>query len=118
MHLSSHSALGCYQRLEFLGDAVLDFLITRHLYYDNVELNPGTLTDLRSALVNNTNFASLVVKHEIHKYIIVENEKLSASIRKFVYLCEQKGDLNFHDMVCFYHVIFKHTFLILVTTCR
>ena len=26
----------CYQRLEFLGDAVLDYLITRHLYQVNI----------------------------------------------------------------------------------
>lgn len=58
----------CYQRLEFLGDAVLDYLITRHLY-DDVRLHsPGALTDLRSALVNNTIFASLAVRHGFHKY--------------------------------------------------
>ena len=49
----------CYQRLEFLGDAVLDYLITRHLFEDERQHSPGTLTDLRSALVNNTIFATL-----------------------------------------------------------
>uniref|UniRef100_A0AC34GRH2 Dicer-2 n=1 Tax=Panagrolaimus sp. ES5 TaxID=591445 RepID=A0AC34GRH2_9BILA len=99
IHLSSHSSLGCYQRLEFLGDAVLDFLITQHLYNHNLKFSPGILTDLRSALVNNINFASLVVKHKIHDYLIVENAKLSSSIKKFAYLCDLKGDLNFHDMM-------------------
>uniref|UniRef100_A0A914YCP1 Uncharacterized protein n=1 Tax=Panagrolaimus superbus TaxID=310955 RepID=A0A914YCP1_9BILA len=99
IHLSSHSSLGCYQRLEFLGDAVLDFLITQHLYNHNLKFSPGILTDLRSALVNNINFASLVVKHKLHNYLIIENAKLSASIQKFAYLCEKKGDLNFHDMM-------------------
>ena len=37
----------CYQRLEFLGDAVLDYLITRHLFEDKRQHSPGTLTDLR-----------------------------------------------------------------------
>ena len=37
----------CYQRLEFLGDAVLDYLITRHLFEDSRQHSPGTLTDLR-----------------------------------------------------------------------
>ena len=41
----------CYQRLEFLGDAVLDFLITRHLFdHPSRRFTPGELTDLRAAL--------------------------------------------------------------------
>ncbi|KAI5381582.1 hypothetical protein KIW84_UN0611 [Lathyrus oleraceus] len=39
---------GCYQRLEFLGDAVLDYLITSYLYSAYPKLKPGQLTDLRS----------------------------------------------------------------------
>jgi len=61
----------CYQRLEFLGDAVLDFLITRHLFNDSRHHSPGALTDLRSALVNNTIFASLAVRYNYHKYFKV-----------------------------------------------
>ena len=59
----------CYQRLEFLGDAILDFLVTRLLYEDPRKHSPGILTDLRSALVNNTFFASLAVEYEFHKYL-------------------------------------------------
>ncbi|XP_054928219.1 uncharacterized protein [Dermacentor andersoni] len=54
----------CYQRLEFLVDVVSDYLITRHLYDDPQRHSPGTLTDLRSPLVNNTFFASMAVKEE------------------------------------------------------
>ena len=41
----------CYQRLEFLGDAVLDYLITRHLFEDKRQHSPGTLTDLRYVFI-------------------------------------------------------------------
>ncbi|KAG6760040.1 hypothetical protein POTOM_036539 [Populus tomentosa] len=47
----------CYQRLEFLGDAVLDYLITMHLYKEYPGMSPGLLTDLRSASVNNDCYA-------------------------------------------------------------
>lgn len=56
-----------FQRLEFLGDAVLDYMITRYLFEDTRQYSPGVLTDLRSALVNNTIFASLAVKYDFHK---------------------------------------------------
>ena len=59
----------CYQRLEFLGDAILDFLVTRLLFEDPRKPLARTLTDLRSALVNNTFFASLAVEYEFHKYL-------------------------------------------------
>ena len=44
----------CYQRLEFLGDAVLDFVVTCFLYNFKPELNPGTITEWRSFCVCNS----------------------------------------------------------------
>nr|ACC62400.2 ribonuclease III [Penaeus monodon] len=82
---------GCYQRLEFLGDAVLDYLITRHLYEDKRQHSPGALTDLRSALVNNTIFASLAVKYDYHKYFRHFSPGLDRVIRDFVKMQEENG---------------------------
>ena len=82
-------------RLEFLGDAVLDYLITRHLYEDPRQHSPGALTDLRSALVNNTIFASLAVKYEFHKYFKHFSPGLQSVINRFVNLQannESKGN--------------------------
>ncbi|KAM0868260.1 hypothetical protein ACQ4PT_041438 [Festuca glaucescens] len=54
-----------YQRLEFLGDAVLDILITQHLFNSHEDTDEGELTDLRSASVNNENFAQVAVLGDI-----------------------------------------------------
>ena len=40
------------ERLEFLGDAVLELVVTDYLYKKFGEMNEGELTSLRSALVN------------------------------------------------------------------
>lgn len=74
----------CHQRLEFLGDALLDYLITRYLFEDPRCHSPGTLTDLRSALVNNTFFASLAVKYNFHKYLKFISDDLFHVIDGFV----------------------------------
>jgi endoribonuclease Dicer len=81
----------CYQRLEFLGDAVLDYLITRHLYEDPRLHSPGALTDLRSALVNNTIFASLAVRHDFHKYFRHLSPPLNEVIDRFVQIQHENG---------------------------
>ncbi|XP_053682144.1 endoribonuclease Dcr-1 [Sabethes cyaneus] len=81
----------CYQRLEFLGDAVLDYLITRHLYEDPRQHSPGALTDLRSALVNNTIFASLAVRHEFHKFFRHLSPGLNEVIDRFVRIQQENG---------------------------
>jgi ribonuclease-3 len=46
------------ERLEFLGDAVLDFLAGAVLYNKYPEMNEGRLTRLRAALVNTEQLAS------------------------------------------------------------
>ena len=63
------SGVSCYQRLEFVGDAVLDHLITKHLFFTYTDLPPGRLTDLRAAAVNNENFARVAVKRKLHVHL-------------------------------------------------
>lgn len=47
------------ERLEFLGDAVLEFLVSRQLYLSFPELEEGKLTTLRSALVRTETLAKI-----------------------------------------------------------
>ncbi|KAL3819351.1 hypothetical protein ACJIZ3_005256 [Penstemon smallii] len=78
------SGVSCYQRLEFVGDAVLDHLITRHLFFTYTDLPPGRLTDLRAAAVNNENFARVAVKHNLHAHLRHGSSSLEKQIRDFV----------------------------------
>ncbi|XP_053212682.1 endoribonuclease Dicer-like [Panonychus citri] len=91
---SDNRVTDCYQRLEFLGDAVLDFLITRHLFDDPRQHSPGVLTDLRSALANNTFFASLAVEYEFHKYLMYKTADLHKVIARFVEHHASNGKLR------------------------
>ncbi|WVZ55228.1 hypothetical protein U9M48_005917 [Paspalum notatum var. saurae] len=78
------SGVSCYQRLEFVGDAVLDHLITKHLFFTYTDLPPGRLTDLRAAAVNNENFARVAVKHKLHIHLRHGSTALETQIREFV----------------------------------
>lgn len=49
---------GDNERLEFLGDAVLDFVVGEYLYHRFPDRNEGTLTSLRAALVRTESLAA------------------------------------------------------------
>lgn len=75
----------CYQRLEFLGDAILDYVITRYLFEcRECRLSPGELTDLRSSLVNNNIFAYLAVKFDFYKYFKYTSPQIFTIVDSFV----------------------------------
>ncbi|PKA57540.1 Endoribonuclease Dicer like 4 [Apostasia shenzhenica] len=74
---------GCYQKLEFLGDAVLEYLITSYLYSVYPDLKPGHITDLRSVTVNNNTFAHLAVRWGFHRFLISDSKSLSDVVSKF-----------------------------------
>jgi len=82
---------GCYQELEFIGDAILDFLISAYIFEHKTRMTPGQLTDLRSALVNNTTLACICVRHKFNFFILAENALLSESIQKFVQFQESQN---------------------------
>lgn len=60
-YINEHGAsdTGDNERLEFLGDAVLDFLVGDMLYQRYVEMPEGDLTRLRAALVRTESLAAL-----------------------------------------------------------
>ena len=87
---SDNTITGSYQRLEFLGDAILDFLVTQHIYNNcEKDLKPGELTDLRSALVNNNIFAVIAVQNGYHKFLKEYSPNLFSTIGHFVKGVEQ-----------------------------
>ncbi len=81
----------CYQQFEFLGDAILDFLISSYIFERCKDMDPGQLTDLRSALVNNITLACICVRHKFHLNILAQNSQLSEKMNTFYkYQQEQK----------------------------
>ncbi|KAJ7958428.1 Endoribonuclease dicer-like protein [Quillaja saponaria] len=73
-----------YQRLEFLGDSVLDLLVTWHLYQSHTDIDQGELTDLRSASVNNESFAQVAVRHNLHPHLQHNSGLLLSQITDYV----------------------------------
>lgn len=62
-YLNEHpEALEDNERLEFLGDAVLDFLVGAWLYNRFPEMAEGSLTRLRAALVGNDQLAEFALQ--------------------------------------------------------
>ena len=57
------------ERLEFLGDAVLELAVTRFLFKNYPDNNEGTLTSFRAALVKTESLAFEAKKLDLGKYI-------------------------------------------------
>ncbi len=57
------------ERLEYLGDAVLELVTTHYLYEKFSQENEGALTAYRSALVNTTSLSQVAEKLEINNFL-------------------------------------------------
>jgi ribonuclease-3 len=57
------------ERLEFLGDAVLDFVVGAYLYHKYPEMHEGDLTSLRAALVRTDSLAKFALAWELGRFL-------------------------------------------------
>ncbi|KDQ07466.1 hypothetical protein BOTBODRAFT_180654 [Botryobasidium botryosum FD-172 SS1] len=76
--------LPCYERLEFLGDAILDFLVVRHIFDLYGQLSPGALTLLKGAMVSNSVLAAICVHKKFYELLIHESPSLAGSIHEYI----------------------------------
>ncbi|HHY00926.1 MAG TPA: ribonuclease III [Methanothermobacter sp.] len=63
----------CYERLEFLGDAVLDLVVSEYLYNSNTDLTEGELTRQRSNYVCKQALHTYSTELGFHQYIKLGN---------------------------------------------
>lgn len=66
-----------YERLEFLGDAVLDLIIGEYLFVKFVDIDEGYLSKLRAALVSKDGFTKLAYQLDLHQYILLSEAEIA-----------------------------------------
>ncbi|MDO5713228.1 MAG: ribonuclease III [Tissierellia bacterium] len=64
-------SLESYERLEYLGDAVLELIISDYFYHNYREFNEGQLTQLRAQVVNESTLVFLGKKANLDQYILL-----------------------------------------------
>jgi len=77
------------ERLEFLGDAVLDFITGEYLYHRFPEMAEGRLTNLRSALVRTERLAQFALDLKLGDHLFLgRGEEESGGRERLAILCD------------------------------
>lgn len=76
----THRSVGAKnnERLEFLGDSILGFVIAHQLYDTFPSAPEGVLSRLRASLVNQTSLAELARKHQLGDYLLLGSGELKS----------------------------------------
>lgn len=76
----THRSMGASnnERLEYLGDSVLGFVIAKQLYELFPNAGEGVLSRLRASLVNQSSLAELARQHNIGDYLILGSGELKS----------------------------------------
>jgi len=74
------------ERMEFLGDAVLELLVTNYLYHTYPNRPEGELTSFRSAIVKTTSLAETALQLELGEYISMSRGEEATGGRKRPYI--------------------------------
>lgn len=86
-----------YERFEFLGDSVINMVVTEHAFKVHPEMGQGNLTKLKSTLVGTNYLSQLALKYELDKYIRVGNSFV-AKISQSKHLLEDVFEAFFGAM--------------------
>ncbi|KAF9933709.1 hypothetical protein FBU30_004717 [Linnemannia zychae] len=72
----------CYQRLEFLGDSVLDMLVADYWVRRYPVSGPGVLHEIKSASINNQILGVICIQLGLHQHILHSSSSLASDIHR------------------------------------
>ena len=77
----------CYERLEFLGDAVLKLTISDVLFKSHPEATEGELSKIRSIIVSDNTLAQIAKANGLQKLIILAKHEEKQGCRNLNSIC-------------------------------
>ncbi|OJJ50927.1 hypothetical protein ASPZODRAFT_155932 [Penicilliopsis zonata CBS 506.65] len=80
---SAWAKVPCYQRLEFLGDSLLDMVCVEDLYHRFPDRDPQWLTEHKMAMVSNKFLGYLAVKLQLHTHLQHFSNPLQSQITHY-----------------------------------
>jgi ribonuclease-3 len=72
LSVTRESSLESNERLEFLGDAVLELVVTEFLYRKFAEHGEGYLSKVKSVLVSRKVLAEIIIRKKLGKYLLLD----------------------------------------------
>ena len=86
---NTYPGLKFYERIEFLGDAVLELIVSEYIYKRYPELPQGKLTRLRAAMVCEDSFSKFAKECHFDQYIrLGHGEELAGARQRPGLLCD------------------------------
>ena len=80
---ANENDISSYEKLEFLGDSILEFISSKYLYNRYTSLTEGELTKVRAQVVCEDSLKDVAKKHKFYNYILVSrSEKVNKGNEK------------------------------------
>lgn len=94
------SEVGSYQRLEFLGDGVIGFIVLHKFYHQYENLSPAELTLLREPALSNELFGRVAISHNLQEHMWHSSKSLERDIGTVTEIFnDPKADAELRDGV-------------------
>lgn len=77
-HFDDHKAPSPFERMEFLGDSILGFIISKELFIAHPNEQEGKLSKLKSKIVSETYLTLKAQNLELNKYILLSPEEAAS----------------------------------------
>lgn len=77
------------EKLEFLGDSILEFIISNYLYSNYYKLKEGEMTKVRASVVCEKSLYNIAIAHEFNEFLYLgKSEKTNGGNNKVAILAD------------------------------
>ncbi len=73
LQVPGSGAAASYERLEFLGDSILNLVVAEYLFHQNTSAEEGQLTKVRSRLVNRKSLSVYSRQTQLERFILLSS---------------------------------------------